>query len=278
MKRFITSDGLSLAWQQEGSGTPLLCLPGLTRDNADFDDLAAALGGRCRLIRLTFRGRGQSDHDPDFLRYNPGQEAVDVVAFLDHLGLDRVVVVGTSRGGLVAMVLAAMAKPRLAGVLLNDIGPDVAPEGLAVIMTYLGIPPKATTFPEVTAALRARMAPGFPGLSDARWETLARRWFTAPGGGVGLTYDPKLRDAVEALSAQPAADLWPLFDALEGVPLAVVRGANSDLLSAATVAEMQARRPDLIFAEVPDRGHVPFLDEPEALAALDALLAKVEPI
>jgi pimeloyl-ACP methyl ester carboxylesterase len=277
VKRFLTPDGLSLAYSDEGEGLPLLCLPGLTRDNADFDDLAAALDGRHRLIRLTFRGRGASDRDPEFLNYNPGREAADVIAFLDHLGLDRVVVVGTSRGGLVALVLAAIAKDRLAAVLLNDIGPEVAPEGLATIMTYLGVPPKAQTFPEVAAALRARMAPAFPDLPDARWETLARRWFTAPDGGVGLTYDPKLRDAVEAVSAQPAADLWPLFDALAGIPLAVVRGANSDLLAPATVAKMRERRPDLIVAEVPRRGHVPFLDEPEALAALDALLARVTP-
>jgi pimeloyl-ACP methyl ester carboxylesterase len=277
VKRFLTPDGLSLAYSDEGEGLPLLCLPGLTRDNADFDDLAAALDGRHRLIRLTFRGRGASDRDPEFLNYNPGREAADVIAFLDHLGLDRVVVVGTSRGGLVALVLAAIAKDRLAAVLLNDIGPEVAPEGLATIMTYLGVPPKAQTFPEVAAALKARMAPAFPDLPDARWETLARRWFTAPGGGVGLTYDPKLRDAVEAVSAQPAADLWPLFDALAGIPLAVVRGANSDLLAPATVAKMRERRPDLIVAEVPRRGHVPFLDEPEAQFALDALLARVTP-
>jgi pimeloyl-ACP methyl ester carboxylesterase len=277
MKRFLTPDGLSLAYSDEGEGLPLLCLPGLTRDNADFDDLAAALQGRHRLIRLTFRGRGASDRDPEFLNYNPGREAADVIAFLDHLGLDRVVIVGTSRGGLVALVLAVIARDRLAAVLLNDIGPEVAPEGLATIMTYLGVPPKAQTFPEVAAALKARMAPAFPDLPDARWETLARRWFTAPGGGVGLTYDPKLRDAVEAVSAQPAADLWPLFDALAGIPLAVVRGANSDLLAPATVAKMRERRPDLIVAEVPRRGHVPFLDEPEAQFALDALLARVTP-
>ena len=119
------------------------------------------------------------------------------------------------------------------------------------------------------------MGGAFPGLPDARWEVLARRWFREePGGGIGLAYDPRLRDAVEALSVQPAADLWPLFDLLDGVPLAVVRGANSDLLTAETVAGMRARRPDLIVAEVPDRGHVPFLDEPEALAALNALIVR----
>jgi pimeloyl-ACP methyl ester carboxylesterase len=276
MNRFVTPDGIGLAWQEEGEGLPILCLPGLTRDNADFDEFAAALGGRYRLIRLTFRGRGESDHDPNFLNYNPGTEAQDVVAFLDHLGLDRVTVVGTSRGGLVAMVLAAIARDRLAGVLFNDIGPEIAPGGLEVIMGYLGVPPKPQTFPEVAAALKARMGGAFPDLSDERWQVLARRWFRAtPEGGIGLTYDAKLRDAVEAVSAQPAADLWPLFDAFDGIPIALVRGANSDLLTSATVAAMQERRPDMIVAEVPDRGHVPFLDEPAALAALEALMARV---
>ncbi len=253
-----------------------LCLPGLTRNGADFDELAAALGGRHRLIRLTLRGRGQSDRDPDPANYNVGVEARDVVEFLDHLGLARVVIVGTSRGGLIAMVLAATAKPRLAGVLLNDIGPELAPEGLANIMSYLGVTPKAKTYEEVVAALKARLGARFPGLSDAKWMSLARRWFDAGPEGLTLNYDPRIRDNIEATAGQPAPDMWPLFDALEGVPLAVVRGANSDLLTAETVAKMRERRPDMIVAEVPDRGHVPFLDEPEALAALEALLERVE--
>jgi pimeloyl-ACP methyl ester carboxylesterase len=278
MTRFTTSDGLALAWEEEGSGVPLLCLPGLTRNARDFDDLGAALGGRHRLIRLTFRGRGASDRDPDFRNYNVAIEGRDVIEFLDHLGLERVVIVGTSRGGLVAMLLAAVAKPRLAGVLLNDIGPELAPAGLANIMTYLGVAPKATDFPTVVSALKARMSAAFPGLSDARWEVLARRWFDeGPGGAPVLNYDPALRDAFLATAEAPAVDLWPLFDTLEGVPLGVLRGANSDLLTAETVAKMQARRPDLIFAEVPDRGHVPFLDEPEALAALETLVARAAP-
>ncbi len=275
MNRFTTPDGLGLAWQEEGAGLPLLCLPGLTRNSSDFDDLAAALAGRHRLIRLTLRGRGASDRDPDWRNYNVAVEARDVVAFLDHLALPRATIIGTSRGGLIAMVLAATAKHRLAGVLLNDIGPELAPEGLANIFTYLGVPPRVRSFDEAATALRARMGDRFPGLSEARWRVLAERWFDAGPDGPVLNYDPRIRDALEAQSAQPAGDLWPLFDALAGVPVAVVRGANSDLLTAATVAEMRARRPDLIVAEVPDRGHVPFLDEPEALEALAALVARV---
>ncbi len=277
MHGFKTSDGLTLAWEEEGAGLPLLCLPGLTRNARDFDDLAAVLDGRGRLIRLTLRGRGASDRDPDFQNYNPGIETRDVMEFLDHLGLGKVTVIGTSRGGLIAMVMAATAHDRLAGVLLNDIGPELVPEGLATIMSYLGVAPQASSFEEIAAALRLRMGDRFPGLTPARWLELAHRWFEAgPAGAPQLNYDPKLRDAVEALSALPAADLWPLFDAFGEVPVAVVRGANSDLLSAGIVSRMQERRPDLIVAEVPDRGHVPFLDEPEALTALDALLARVK--
>jgi pimeloyl-ACP methyl ester carboxylesterase len=275
MKRFTTSDGLSLAYSDEGEGRPVLCLPGLTRNGSDFDELAVALHGRYRLIRLTLRGRGASDRDPDPANYNVGIEARDVVEFLDHLGLTRVVIVGTSRGGLIAMVLAATAKDRLAGVLLNDVGPELAPEGLANILNYLGIEPKARTHEEAAAALKARMGAAFPGLSDEKWLSLARRWFDAGAEGLRLNYDPRLRDGIAALADQPAADMWPLFDALEGVPLAVVRGVNSDLLTADTVDKMRARRRDLIVAEVPDRGHVPFLDEPEAQAALSSLMARV---
>ncbi len=273
--RFTIPDGISLAWEEEGEGVPLLCLPGLTRNARDFDDLSAALAGRHRLIRLTMRGRKGSDRDPDPMNYTVPVEAQDVLAFLDFLGLDRVVVVGTSRGGLIAMVLAAMAPERLAGVLLNDIGPEIQPEGLARIMTYLGQPPRIRSYEEAAVALKANMGAEFPGLSDEKWRVCARRWFDEGPEGLVLNYDPRLRDAVEAASVQPAADMWPLFDMLAPVPVAVVRGANSDLLTRETVARMQARRPDLIVAEVPDRGHVPFLDEPEAMAALAALVARV---
>ncbi|HRO12722.1 alpha/beta hydrolase [Amaricoccus sp.] len=276
MKRFATSDGLSLAYADEGSGLPVLCLPGLTRNGADFDELVAARGDRHRFIRLTLRGRGASDRDPDPANYNVGVEARDVVEFLDHLGLARATIVGTSRGGIVAMVLAATARDRLAGVLLNDIGPELDPEGITAILAYLGVPPKAKSYAEVIGPLRTRMG-AFPGLSDEKLASLARRWFDEGEGRLLLNYDPRLRDGIEAIDSQGAPDLWPLFDALAGVPVAVGRGANSNLLSPGTVARMRERRPDLIVAEVADRGHAPFLDEPESLAAFDALIARVAP-
>ncbi len=277
MSRFTTSDGLSLAYEDTGHGLPLLCLPALTRCASDFDDLVAAVGDRHRLIRLTPRGRGASDRDPDFTRYTVATEARDVVDFLDHLGLDQVVVIGTSRGGMVAMLVADGAKERLAGVLLNDIGPELAPERLSIIMEWLGIAPREGSFEAAAAALRARLGSQFTGLQPERWLALARRWYCDTPDGPALSYDPRLRDAVAADGGRPTMDMWPLFDALEAVPVAVVRGANSVRLTAAMVKRMQDRRSDLIVAEVPGRGHAPFLDEPEALVALEALLARVAP-
>ncbi len=186
-------------------------------------------------------------------------------------------VIGTSRGGMVALLLAANAKQRLAGVLLNDIGPELAPERLKIIMETIGLPPGAADFEAAAAALEARLGSQFTGLTSERWLALAKRWFVAAPDGPALNYDPMLRDAVAADGGRPAVDMWPLFDALEGLPVAVVRGANSNRLTGAMVARMRDRRPDLIVAEVPARGHAPFLDEPEALAALDELLSRVRP-
>ncbi|MEX0971240.1 MAG: alpha/beta hydrolase [Paracoccaceae bacterium] len=273
MKPFHTADGLQLDYTDQGQGPAVLCLPGLTRDLYDFDELAATLTS-VRLLRLTPRGRRGSDWAEHPTSYNIAAESADSVAFLDFLGVEKAVVIGTSRGGLQAMAMAATVPERLAGVVLNDIGPELAPDGLGRIMDYLGIAPRAQTLPDLVAALQANMGAGFPGLSAEKWSALARRWFDVRDDGIGLTYDPKIRDAVIAQSATPVPDLWPLFDLLP-TPLAVIRGANSDLLTAETVARMKARRPGLITAEVRDRGHVPFLDEPESRAAIHAVLEQI---
>ncbi|MEL6642919.1 MAG: alpha/beta hydrolase [Pseudomonadota bacterium] len=267
MPTFSAPDGTTLYFTEEGTGTPILCLAGLTRDGRDFDYVAPHLADH-RVIRLDYRGRGKSDWAP-YQTYTIPVEAQDTVALLDHLGIDKAAILGTSRGGLIAMILAATAKDRLAGVCLNDIGPEIAPEGLADIGNYLGRRPAQKTYAEI-APIRAKRLPGFENVPAARWEAEVRKHFVETDDGLDLTYDPKLRDAVLETSAQPAPDLWPLFDALAGLPLALIRGVNSNLLTAATADEMQRRRPDMIRAEVPDRGHVPFLDEPEALAAIHA--------
>ena len=265
MPTFTTSDGLSLHYTDEGAGLPVLCLAGLTRDGRDFDFVAPHLEG-VRLIRLDYRGRGQSDWG-DPATYQIPVEGRDAVELLNHLGIDKAAVLGTSRGGLIAMLLAATVKDRLLGVALNDIGPEIAPEGLEVIKDYLGKPPLLKTHAEMAAA-RARVLTGFPNVPPERWLREAQILFNETEDGLELTYDPRLREAVVEGGAQPVPDLWPLFDALSGLPLACIRGANSDLLSPATFAAMKKRRPDMVAVEVPDRGHIPFLDEPESLNAL----------
>ena len=271
MSNFTTSDGLNLDYKDQGQGPVVLCLPGLTRDLSDFDEFAAATSG-IRLVRLTLRGRKGSDFDPDFANYNIVQESRDVVEFMDFLGLDKSIIIGTSRGGFISMVLAATVPERLSGVLLNDIGPELDPLGLGRIMDYLGVAPKARGLDGLIKALKANMAKDFPALNDAKWAELAKRWFKVDKNGVHLNYDPKMRDAMLEQSQKPTPDLWPLFDMMADIPLALVRGANSDLLSIETTEKMQARRPDMIYANIPDRGHVPFLDEPAALKTFEKLL------
>jgi pimeloyl-ACP methyl ester carboxylesterase len=270
---FETTDGLNLAYFDEGSGAPLLCLSGLTRNSSDFDYIRPHITGN-RLIRLDYRGRGLSGFDPEYSNYNLVREATDVVELLDHLDLDQVAILGTSRGGLISMGLATTHKHRLSGVFLTDIGPVLEPAGLDTIMGYLGHRPGWKTLEEASAAL-PDLSVGFSNIPHERWRTeAARRWIEKPDG-LHLRYDPKLRTAIEEASHGDAVDLWPFFDALEDLPLALVRGENSDLLSRETVAEMRRRRPDMTFAEVADRGHIPYLDEPESLTALARFLEEV---
>lgn len=269
MQHFTTQDGLKLAYSDEGEGLPLLCLAGLTRNARDFDFVAPHLQG-VRLIRMDYRGRGKSER-ADWKTYTPLHEAQDALALLDHLGIAKAAILGTSRGGLIAMGLAAAARDRLLGICLNDVGPVIDPGGLEVIMTYLGRNPNARTFDDAARAL-AKTSDGFAHVPHERWLAMARNIFDETPDGLVINYDPKLRDSVAAASAGPVPDLWPLFDAMTGLPLALIHGEGSNLLTDATVAEMRKRRPDMIYGRVPDRGHVPFLDEPEALRAIRAWL------
>lgn len=264
MPNFQTSDGISLYYEDEGDGLPILCLSGLTRNSRDFDYVAPHLAG-ARLIRMDYRGRGLSDH-ADPATYAVPVEARDAVELLDHLGVDQVGVLGTSRGGMIAMVMGATVPDRLRGVALNDVGPEIETGGLSAIMDYLGKNPPFATFDE---AAKARVdLPQFPGVPLERWRKDVTHTATETPEGLKINYDPRLRDAVAAVMEAPSPDLWPLFDTLADLPVAVIRGMNSDLLSAAAVERMCQRHPGMIVAEVPNRGHIPFLDEPESLAAL----------
>ncbi len=266
MAYFKTSDGLRLYYSDVGQGLPILCLAGLTRTSADFDYVTPHLKGN-RLIKMDYRGRGQSDFDENWQNYSLPVECRDVLELLAHLELEKVAILGTSRGGLNAMGLAMGARDCLLGVALNDIGPYIDPKGLEFIMGYLGRNPAARTHAEAAAAM-PRAFPEFEDVPDSRWMEEAQKHYVQTDTGLKITYDPHLRDAVEATGAQAAPDLWPFFDAMAGMPIACIHGANSNLLSNETLQEMQSRRPDMITGVVPGRGHIPFLDEPEAVAAL----------
>ena len=273
IRHFTAPDGRRLAYRAEGSGPAVLCLAGLTRDGRDFDALAAHLAGRFRVLRLDSRGRGASGwaKDPQ-AEYSVPVEAGDALALLDHLEIPRAAVVGTSRGGILGMVLGATAPGRLTCLALNDVGPAIEPAGLEAIMSYLGIEPTARSFETLARTLQASTGADFPGVTEEQWLTVARRIYRDDNGRPRLSYDPRLRDAVAAAMAQPMPDLWPLIDALAGLSLLTIRGENSNIFSAATLSEMTRRRPDMAHVTVPGRGHVPFLDEPEALAAIDTFL------
>lgn len=266
--RFRAEDGAMLAYRDEGAGLPLLCLAGLTRTMADFDYLDPHLPP-LRLIRMDYRGRGASDWTGP-ATYSVAQEARDALALLDHLGVEKAAILGTSRGGLIGMVLGAVARDRVLGLCLNDIGPDIDRAGLSRIVDYVGRNPAART--RAVFAEQLSRSPGFANVPMSRWEDEALRLSRVAEDGLRITYDPSLREPVLAAFDSPPVDLWPLFGALAGLPLALIRGANSDLLAPATARKMRDLRPDMAFAEVPDRAHIPFLDEPESLTLIHTFL------
>ncbi|GAB1381089.1 alpha/beta fold hydrolase [Pararhodobacter aggregans] len=268
MPHFTAADGARLWFTDEGHGIPLLCLAGLTRNGTDFDYLAPHLPP-LRLIRLDYRGRGKSDWT-GAETYTIVQEGADALALLDHLGIESAAILGTSRGGLIGMYLSAVAPERVRGLILNDVGPVIEPLGLERIRDYIGRRPAARTHAAAAVALQLSME-GFDAPAG-RWMDEAKRHYVETDQGLDINYDPALRTAFLEAMKQPPADAWPLFELCTGKPLALIRGANSDLLTQATADEMAARAPDLILAEVPDRGHIPFLDEPEAVTAIHRFL------
>lgn len=270
MAFFPAPDGARLAYDDTGgNGPPVLCLAGLTRERHDFDDALPALAG-ARVIRMDCRGRGESDWT-GAATYRLGQEGADALALLDHLGLARAAILGTSRGGLIGLDLARRAGDRLLGLCLVDIGPEIPTAGLERILLYLGRAPAPKTLADLAARMPAVM-PGFANVPQARWLAEVTRFYRETPQGLQITYDPALREGFIAEYAPPYRPDWSGWQATAGLPVALIRGAGSDLLATSTVARMQAARPDLILAQVPDRGHVPFLDEPASVAALRAWL------
>ncbi len=283
---YVTArDGLRLHLREYGErsapGLPVVCLPGLARTAADFDLLAAALAGDPhgprRVLALDYRGRGLSDHDGDPGNYSIPVELDDLLAVLAARAVASAVFVGTSRGGLILMALAALRPAVIAGAVLNDIGPVLEPQGLMRIKGYVGRLPTPRDFAEGADILRRLFGAQFTKLGDADWLASAHRTWREQDGRLVVTYDRKLAHTLASLDPDHLPPpMWQQFDALAGKPLMVIRGANSDILSPATIAAMRARRRDMTVLEVPDQGHPPLLAEPETIARVAEFLAACE--
>ena len=274
---FESEDGLRLfarVYPGPAAAAPtVVCLHGLMRTGRDFEDLAAHLAVRYRVIVPDMRGRGLSARDPNFNNYQIPVYLRDVLRLLTGLGAARVTLIGTSMGGLMAMVLAATQPAVVAGIVLNDVGPEVDLKGLERIRGYAGKAPPVRDWAGAVAVVRLVYGAAWPGLSDARWEKIARASYREDERGVPQPdADPLIAEPLKDTS-KAAPDLWPLWGAIARVPMLAIRGAESDLLSAATLARMQREKPDLATLTVADRGHAPLLDEPECVRAIDAFLA-----
>jgi pimeloyl-ACP methyl ester carboxylesterase len=278
ISRFVTApDGLRLHVREYGDGRaqrlPVMCLPGLSRTAEDFEVLATAIAGDAakprRVLALDSRGRGLSEHDRDPKNYAIPVELADVMAVLVALGAAPAIIIGTSRGGLLAMALAAHRPGALAGVVLNDIGPVIEAGGLMRIKGFVGKLPQPRSFEEGADILRRIAGSQFPNLGAAHWLAAARRGWREKNGRLIPTYDPALAHNLASISAdRPIATMWPQFEALTRVPVMVVRGANSDILSSETVDAMKARHLAMEVLVVADQGHAPLLVEPDIIASI----------
>ena len=275
---FWTShDGLRLyARVYEGpsaAASTVLCLHGLTRNSRDFEDLAPHLQARHRVVVPDVRGRGLSARDPNPQNYQPAIYIQDIVGLLDTVGAEQATVIGTSMGGLLGMMMGVGHRGRIAGLVLNDMGPEVDPVGLDRIKGYAGRLPPPKNWDDAVAQTRSMFGSAWPNLSAERWSALTRRGYREDEkGALSVDADPMIGEMLRAAPAA-TANLWPFWNVLRGIPMLAIRGAQSDILSAATFAKMKAENPELVQLEVAQRGHVPLLDEPECIAAIDSFLA-----
>lgn len=283
-KVIATVDGLSLYVRDYApllpeTGLPVLCLHGLTRNSRDFEIVApriAALGRR--VIVPDMRGRGQSANDADPAHYVPAVYAQDVVSLLDALHAPQAVFLGTSMGGIITMVVATMAPQRIAAVILNDIGPKIEAAGLTHIASYVGRGRPLSSWSEAADAVKAVVGDAYPDRADdaAFWDAFARRTYhPREDGMIEADYDANIALTVADPETTPLPDLTPLFEAIASKPVLSVRGSISSILSADGVARMRELKADLATIEVPNIGHAPCLDEPEAWDGVLDFLARV---
>jgi len=276
-----SNDNLRLHYRDyEGSAErpPILCMPGLTRNGRDFEVLAERLSPDWRVLTLDFRGRGESAYAKDPMTYVPLTYVQDVERLLFDLKIERFVAIGTSLGGIVTMILAGAGHARLAGAVLNDVGPVLEAEGLARIKSYVGRAAAWPTWLHAARSLAESNAEVFPRYALTDWLRMAKRLNRlTPAGRIVPDYDKSIAEPFRLPGGEAGIDLWPALDALADVPTLVLRGAHSDVLGAETAAAMVKRLRDAACVTVPEVGHAPTLEEPESVAAIDALLARIEP-
>lgn len=277
---FWTSpDGLQLHYRDYAGPADrpaLLCLPGLTRNCRDFAPLAEAFAGQWRLICPDLRGRGESEYARDAESYNPVTYLHDLESLFEYLGLARFVVIGTSLGGLLAMLLTPVHGHRIAGAVLNDVGPRLEREGLDRVRETVGRGGTFPTWMHAARALQETHGSAFPDYSITQWLDQAKRRMNLSGNGrISFAYDMKIAQSFQTAPAAADIELWPYFENLAGRPVLAVRGELSDLLSADTLEEMKSRMPAIEMVTIPRTGHAPSLEEPEALAAIARLLVRV---
>ncbi len=284
--RYWTSqDGLKLHYRDYAplmqsdaeEKAPIICLHGLTRNSRDFAGLAERLQSKHRVLVPEMRGRGQSEYAKDWQTYTPMHYVGDVLGLLDELKIARCISIGTSMGGLMTFMMAAVRPGLFGGVVINDIGPEIDPAGIARIGTYVG---KARNFPtwvHAAKALQEGGASSFPQYDLQRWIEMAKRvMVVSQNGRIGFDYDMNIAEPFKQPGNAAPPDLWPMFEALRDAPVMVLRGELSDILTPETIEEMTRRHPDVQSVTVPGVGHAPMLDEAEALAAIDHLLERVE--
>jgi pimeloyl-ACP methyl ester carboxylesterase len=277
---YWTSDGLRLHYRDYAGGSDgrpaILCMPGLTRNVRDFASLADRLAPAWRVITVDFRGRGESAYSKDPASYLPPVYAQDMQALIAELGLTGFVAVGTSLGGLVTLLMAAAERERIKGVVFNDVGPEVEAGGIARIRSYVGRSGNWPTWLHAARSLAANQRHVYPDYKIEDWLKMAKRLYRLSNNGrIVIDYDARIAEPMRTVPDQPAPDLWPLLDPLKGVPALILRGELSDVLAPQTVARMTAALPAAEAVTVPNVGHAPTLDEPEAVAAIDRLLARV---
>jgi pimeloyl-ACP methyl ester carboxylesterase len=276
---WYSAEGLRLHYRNyEGprDKPPILCIPGLTRNARDFEPVADRYAGKWRVIVVELRGRGLSNHDPNPARYTPHYYVADILKLLDQEGIADAVFFGTSLGGICTMLLASTDADRIAGAMLNDIGPEIDQAGIDRIGGYVGREVRFDSWEEAIAALTERNREMFPKWGPEDWDRFTRRIMHEAADGIRFEYDMRIADNFRAATDGKQGANWHLFESLAGRPVLILRGERSDLLSAEIAKQMRdALDGDAELVVVPDVGHTPNLEEPEAQAAMDRLLDRV---